>query len=240
MLRPTPENIQNYVREIITYSDTDDDGFYDTFSYDRDLDGTPEKVISKPNADQAPITDMTEIWRHGKALDSLYYPGAEDTLPVDFKVQVDWEKTGYHLRAKIHLASSRSLAGYQLWLRAEEHVDKNEVGWYYCEKSGEYFDNACEDGIDNDDDNENGIINDPNDLADCDDPDCQECVSCGGTGVNCESGCRYGVEITEAAKSAAIGQTIGVLCLSRFTYDGPGLAADNISVLTRRHNPYPS
>ncbi len=125
MLRPTPENIKKYVREIITYSDTDNDGFFDTFSCDLDLDGKADEVITHPEADQAELTDMTEIWRHGKALDSLYYPGAEDTLPVDFQVQVDWEKTGYHLRAKVHLASSRPLVGYQLWLRAEEHVDYN-------------------------------------------------------------------------------------------------------------------
>jgi hypothetical protein len=45
MLRPTPENIKLYVREIITYDDSDNDGFYDTFSFDSDLDGKPEKVI---------------------------------------------------------------------------------------------------------------------------------------------------------------------------------------------------
>ena len=125
MLRPTTENIRRFVREIISYRDTDNDGFFDTFSYDRDLDGKPEEVISHPEADQAEITDMTEIWRCGQGLDSLYYPGAEDTLPVDFQVQVDWKKNKYNLIAKIRLGSSRPLSGYQLWLRAEEHVDYN-------------------------------------------------------------------------------------------------------------------
>ncbi len=46
MLRPTPENIKSYVREIITYLDSDNDGFFDTFSYDRDMNGIPEEVIS--------------------------------------------------------------------------------------------------------------------------------------------------------------------------------------------------
>lgn len=125
MLRPTAENIQNYVREIITYSDSDNDGFFDTFSYDRNLDGIPDEVISRPEADQAKITDVTEIWRCGQALKPLYYPGPEDTTPVDFKVQVDWEKTNYNLIARVRVTCSRPLVGYQLWLRAEEHVDYN-------------------------------------------------------------------------------------------------------------------
>ena len=125
MLRPTQENIKSYVREIVTYSDSDNDGFFDTFSFDRDLDGNPEEVISRPEADEAEITDMTEIWRCGEALKPLYYPGVEDTLPVNFKVQVDWEKTDYNLLARVQLSSSRPLDGYQVWLRAEEHVDYN-------------------------------------------------------------------------------------------------------------------
>jgi hypothetical protein len=125
MLRPTLENINSYVREIITYRDSDNDGFFDTFSFDHDLDGKPEKVISRPEADQAEITNMTEIWRCGEALESLYFPGIEDTLPVDFKIKVDWEKSKYNLVARVQLSSSRPLEGYQLWLRAEEHVDYN-------------------------------------------------------------------------------------------------------------------
>ena len=143
MLRPTSENIKAYVREIITYSDIDNDGFFDTFSFDRDLNGTPEEVISKPEADQAEITDMTEIWRCGDALKNLYYSGPEDTVPVNLRVQVDWEKTKYNLLARVQLSSSRPLDGYQLWLRAEEHVDYNilsrsplidgQSNWEFCE-----------------------------------------------------------------------------------------------------------
>jgi len=125
MLRPTLENINSYVREIITYRDSDNDGFFDTFSFDHDLDGKPEKVISRPEADQAEITNMTEIWRCGEALESLYFPGIEDTLPVDFKIKVDWEKSKYNLIVRVQLSSSRPLEGYQLLLRAEEHVDYN-------------------------------------------------------------------------------------------------------------------
>ena len=143
MLRPTSENIKGYVREIITYRDIDNDGFFDTFSFDRDLNGTPEEVISKPEADQGEIIDMTEIWRCGDALKNLYYSGPEDTVPVNLRVQVDWEKTKYNLLARVQLSSSRPLDGYQLWLRAEEHVDYNILSrsplidgqskWEFCE-----------------------------------------------------------------------------------------------------------
>jgi hypothetical protein len=85
----------------------------------------PEEIISRPEADHAEITDMTEIWRCGEALRSLYYPDPEDTLPVNFKVQADWAKTNYNLIATVQLSSSRPLDGYQLWLRAEENVDYN-------------------------------------------------------------------------------------------------------------------
>jgi len=125
MLRPTEENIRKFVREIITYQDRDNDGFFDTFLYDRNMDFEPDEIISMPDSDQARLTDMTRIWRCGQALDSLYNPGVEDTLPVDFEVRIDWEKTGYNLTARVRLSSSRPLEGCQLWLRAEEHVDYN-------------------------------------------------------------------------------------------------------------------
>ena len=125
MLRPTKENIQKYVREIITYSDIDDDGFFDTFGYDRDLDGTAEQVISKPEADEAELTDVTKIWRCGEELKKLYYPGPEDVKEVDFEVQVVWGQSNNDITARVKLSSSRPLAGYKLWLRAEEHVDYN-------------------------------------------------------------------------------------------------------------------
>ena len=34
------------------------------------------------------------------------------------------------------------------------HLDETVAGWYYFEKPGENFDEACSDGIDNDKDNE--------------------------------------------------------------------------------------
>ncbi len=142
-LRPTPENIAKYVAEIITYSDSDNDGFFDTFAYDRNLDGIAEDTVFRPDGDQAELTDFTEAWRLGAALDSLYYPGAEDSLPVEFAVDVQWRQAAYELQARVSLSSSRALEGYQLWFRAGEHVDNNILfrhrlsdgrsGWQFSE-----------------------------------------------------------------------------------------------------------
>ena len=74
------------------------------------------------------------------------------------------------------------------------------VAWYYCEKSGENFNDACDDGIDND--SEVGI--------DCEDPKCGDCEVCEGTG--CEPGCRYGVELTERAKEITRGHFVRTRC----------------------------
>ncbi len=85
---------------------------------------------------------------------------------------------------------------------AAAYIDQGEVGWYYCEQAGENFDNACIDGWDNDNDS----------LVDCNDPDCAECGSCGGTGAHCQPGCRYGVEVTDRTMMAATGRFVTVKC----------------------------
>jgi hypothetical protein len=97
------------------------------------------------------------------------------------------------------------------------------VGWYYCEKDGEGFDDACDDGIDND-----GI-----DGIDCEDPKCWDCTvcqgkceNCEGTGVDCEDGCRYGVEITDRAKRLATGHFLSVQCLQRFRFEDQNCQED--------------
>ena len=61
-------------------------------------------------------------------------------------------------------------------------VDQRKVGWFYCEEEGENFDDACADGEDNDGDG----------AVDCADDECTPCPVCGGDGVECETGCRYG------------------------------------------------
>jgi hypothetical protein len=83
------------------------------------------------------------------------------------------------------------------------------VGWYYCEKLGENFDDVC---------NDNGIDNDGDNLADCDDPDCFACEVCGGNGAGCEEGCRYGIEVTDGAKAIVTGHSLSVQCLQRFNF----------------------
>jgi len=71
------------------------------------------------------LSNMTEIWRYGEALDSLYNPGVEDTSEVGIKVEVDWENKGYDILANVDLTASRPLSGFQLWLRADNNVDYN-------------------------------------------------------------------------------------------------------------------
>jgi len=90
----------------------------------------------------------------------------------------------------------------------------SEFGWYYCENNGsagESFDEVCADGLDNDN----------NGAADCDDSACADCPVCGGTGVDCDNTCKYVVRLTEAAKQAVIGQRLSVQCLQQFAFEDP-------------------
>jgi len=89
-----------------------------------------------------------------------------------------------------------------------------EFGWYYCENLAELaenFDEACDDGLDNDGDTH----------ADCDDSECQDCQVCGGTGVNCAKTCKYVVQLTDQAKQVVQGQSISVQCMQQFSFEDP-------------------
>ncbi|HUT79143.1 MAG TPA: hypothetical protein VM285_15705, partial [Polyangia bacterium] len=91
---------------------------------------------------------------------------------------------------------------------------KDSFGWYYCENAEdvpENFNEACEDGIDND--GENGI--------DCEDPSCDPCQVCGGSGMGCAKTCKYKVELTEVAKAEVFGLNIMVQCLQQFSFEDP-------------------
>lgn len=94
-----------------------------------------------------------------------------------------------------------------------------QVGWYYCEKDGENFLNACEDGNDNDND---GLIDD-------EDPDCADCVA-DPNGSDCDSSsCSYGVEFTDAGKNVTSGSKITVQCLQQFTFADENCQEDSPS-----------
>lgn len=77
------------------------------------------------------------------------------------------------------------------YLRDYEDVSR----WYYCETDGEDFNDACRDGLDNDDDG----------ITDCDDSTCHDCTVCGGTGDDCGQGCRYFPGITAPAVRGLFG-----------------------------------
>ncbi len=84
------------------------------------------------------------------------------------------------------------------------------IGWYYCENQEENFEETCGDGIDNDGDG----------TVDCDDEGCQDCQACpDGTGVECKNSCKYGVELTTAAKNEARGRMVQVQCLQQFSFE---------------------
>jgi hypothetical protein len=90
---------------------------------------------------------------------------------------------------------------------------KNGFGWYYCENmKDENFNEACDDGLDNDGDG----------LTDCDDQDdCGPCQVCGGNGMGCANTCKYKVELTESAKGEVRGLGISVQCLQQFSFEDP-------------------
>jgi hypothetical protein len=110
-------------------------------------------------------------------------------------------------------------------LTAEKECKKNDFspgsplmsqfGWYYCENAedldAENFNEACNDGLDNDN----------NGSADCDDPGCEPCAVCGGNGMGCAKTCKYKVELTDTAKELVRGLNISVQCLQQFSFTDP-------------------
>jgi hypothetical protein len=89
-----------------------------------------------------------------------------------------------------------------------------EFGWYYCENmDSENFNDACEDGLNNDPQDDK--------LIDCDDPGCDPCKACGGSGVGCEKTCKYVVQLTDEARLKVQGQQISVQCLQQFSFSDP-------------------
>jgi hypothetical protein len=75
--------------------------------------------------------------------------------------------------------------------------DLDTVGWYYCQNSDkENFEQACQDGIDN---------------------DCKD--ACGGTGVDCENTCMNEIKLTKEALSLSRGSVVAVQCLQQFTFE---------------------
>lgn len=77
-------------------------------------------------------------------------------------------------------------------------------GWYYCEESGEDYDQACSDGRDNDGDGK----------RDGDDPDCADCAA---GNASCDKSCGIVVQLTDAAKRSA--GALSVQCLQQFSFE---------------------
>jgi len=69
-------------------------------------------------------------------------------------------------------------------------------GWFYCERPGENFSDACRDRMDNDLDG----------LVDCDDDECADCMNCREDFAvdleNCPADCRQEIRYTSSAMAA--------------------------------------
>ncbi|MCK9459230.1 MAG: hypothetical protein M0R80_06290 [Proteobacteria bacterium] len=103
-------------------------------------------------------------------------------------------------------------------------ISEDEFGWYYCENlTDENFSEACSDGLDNDSDGQ----------ADCDDDECADCMPCpDATGNDCSQTCKYKVELTEAAKSAVGGRVVAVQCLQQFSFEDRNCQEDSRAACT--------
>jgi hypothetical protein len=90
--------------------------------------------------------------------------------------------------------------------------DTKTHGWYYCQNSDkENFDEACMDGIDNDGDG----------FADCEDDGCKDCKDAceGGTDVECENTCMNEIKLTKEALAVSRGSVVAVQCLQQFSFE---------------------
>jgi hypothetical protein len=96
------------------------------------------------------------------------------------------------------------------------------VGWYYCENLlNEDYNEACQDGLDNDGDG----------LSDCDDDECQGCAVCGGDGVDCHKDyCKYDVRLTEGTKQLVWGHAVSIACPVQYFSDDPNCREDSHAV----------
>ena len=145
---------------------------------------------------------------------------AEERKSYEDRRQVIVNKSGGLVESKTILCPLPKLSTPKDCDLARDYIKNTQsedvVGWYYCEKLGESFNDVCNDSIDNDGDN----------LVDCEDPECRGCEVCDGTGAGCEEGCQYGIEVTEGAKTIVTRQSLSVQCLQRFNFEDQNCQED--------------
>jgi hypothetical protein len=101
----------------------------------------------------------------------------------------------------------------------DEDAMDQAMGWYYCERLyNEDSTDACMDDLDNDGDG----------LTDCDDPECQACMVCGGED-SCSGRCRYDVVITDPARPLVAQRSMSVICPAAAYSDDPNCQEDSAS-----------
>ncbi|MDD5308575.1 MAG: hypothetical protein PHU25_14735 [Deltaproteobacteria bacterium] len=112
--------------------------------------------------------------------------------------------------------------------KAEGHVSKEALGWYYCEDFSEASEDACSDGRDNDGDG----------LTDCDDPGCEDCrVACGkefpnATGKECVPSCKYNIVLTAPALELTRAHSLFVRCVRGFPSTDPNCQENTAATCT--------
>jgi hypothetical protein len=87
---------------------------------------------------------------------------------------------------------------------SESFADQNQAGWAYCENrtTEENTEYTCTDGVDNDLDG----------FADCDDSECEPCMMCGNPQGGCDLGCKYDIVMTSTAVNASNGNNLFLEC----------------------------
>ncbi len=151
------------------------------------------------------------------AVVTFEYPlGEEKDCPAEFDVppekQIEEKKrdlAGNPTHMLVHCPLPKLPAPIDCDAAKEKYAQDQSVGWFYCENQNEDFDETCGDLTDNDRDTK----------TDCEDDGCADCTACGGTGIDCERSCKYGVELTEEAKAAVQGKKLSVQCLQQFSFE---------------------
>lgn len=135
------------------------------------------------------------------------YDSSFDTCPAEYfgeGVATIDEPVGEGDEARTaHLCKVPKLAASQVCSEIDHEAYADDVGWYYCTNlTLENFPEACEDGLDNDQDGQ----------QDCDDSECETCGVCGGTGEECQALCKYNPKLTEAGTEAFRGLNLWAFC----------------------------
>ncbi|MCK9459231.1 MAG: hypothetical protein M0R80_06295 [Proteobacteria bacterium] len=175
--------------------------------YEKPLDWDPVEKVAKCNV-------VVEFEDEGEECPAAFGPDAE---PIIEKATSDDGEEVTLMYCPIPKIPFEQECG-------DQEADDDELGWYYCENlRAEDFAEACADGIDNDGDGQ----------ADCDDGGCAGCGSCpGAAGVECAPDCKYVVNLTGRAREIVGGRQVAVQCLQQFSFEDRNCQEDSREACT--------